>query len=134
MWWIVTRQSGDHYAVHTNIELCRTPEKCNFGYQFYHKKKKFLREHIISHNYLQLDSKLLSKVLNIYWFKSMQNDTNWGMPQYILARLGFDGSNTFDLDLIILKEFLNLTIFTEILIHSGRKGRQERQHQLSGLH
>lgn len=64
----------------------------------------------------------------------MQNDTNWGMPQYILARLGFDGSNTFDLDLIILKEFLNLTIFTEILIHSGRKGRQERQHQLSGLH
>lgn len=47
----------------------------------------------------------------------MQNDTNWGMPQYILARLGFDGSNTFDLDLIILKEFLNLTFFTEILIH-----------------
>lgn len=68
----------------------------------------------------------------MYWFKRIQKETTWGMPQYILAHLGFDGWIMFYLDLTTFKrDFLSSHILLKYLSAEGGEGER---HQLPGLH
>lgn len=64
------------------------------------------------------------------WLKSIQNDANQRMPWYILAHLGFNDWNVFDLDIITFKEgglLIPCILLKYLSVERGKEGRRERR-------